>query len=145
MRLIDNRTGLESIEREECLRLLRHGHVGRVGVIDGGRPVVLPVNYAMDGDRVVFRTAGGTKFDAAVRGATVAFEIDGADPMFHTGWSVLVSGRAEEVTDEGDRDRIDALGLQPWAAGDKPHVVSVSTATVTGRRIIHVADWQSGV
>lgn len=145
MRLIDNRTGLEAMDREECLRLLRHGRIGRVGVVDGGRPVVLPVNYVMDGEQVVFRTADGTKFDAAVRGATVAFEIDGADPMFHTGWSVLVSGRAEEITDDGELARIDGLCLQPWAEGDKPHVVSITSTSITGRRIVHVADWQSGV
>ena len=96
MRLIDDRTGLERLEREDCLRLLASQRVGRVAVVSVGQPLIFPVNYALDGDTVVFRTAAGTKFDAAVRGAPASFEIDSFDALYHTGWSVVVSGRAEE-------------------------------------------------
>lgn len=139
MILIDNRTGLEVLDRDECLRLLGVHGVGRVAVIDGGRPVIFPINYAVDGDEVLFRTAPGTKLDAAARGQQVAFEIDSADPMYHTGWSVIVQGRCEEVTEPSRRDEIDRLPLRPWAAGAKDHVVAIRIESVTGRRIVHVA------
>ena len=52
--------------------------------------MVVPVNYAvLDGD-IVIRTGSGTKLDAALTGAVVAFEIDSVDPIYHEGWSVMV-------------------------------------------------------
>lgn len=138
MRLIDDRSGLEVLDRDECLRLLGVAGVGRVAVIDGGHPMIFPVNYAVDADDVVFRTASGTKFDAAARGQIVAFEIDEADPIYHTGWSVVVTGRAEEITDAERLARIDAGRLRPWADGVKDHVVAVRGERVTGRRIVHL-------
>lgn len=50
--------------------------VGRVGVVADGRPVVLPVNYAIVDGAVVFRTGRGAKPTAARDGAPVAFEVD---------------------------------------------------------------------
>jgi nitroimidazol reductase NimA-like FMN-containing flavoprotein (pyridoxamine 5'-phosphate oxidase superfamily) len=66
-----------------------------VGVL----PVIIPVNYLLDEDTVVFRTDAGSKLHAAIRGAPVAFEVDGVDQDRQVGWSVVVRGRAEEVTD----------------------------------------------
>ena len=134
MALVDGRTGIEIIERHECLRLLGAEVVGRLGILEGGAPLILPINYAMDGDHVVFRTAAGTKVDATNRQA--CFEIDGHDDDHHTGWSVVVRGRLEEVTsfDEHIFDRLAALP-QPWARGDKPHVLRLVPSSVRGRRV----------
>lgn len=139
MHLIDPRTGIEILDRAECLRLLASEVVGRVAVVDGDRPVVLPVNYAMDGDDVVFRTAEGTKLDAAVRGATVSFEIDHADRIYQTGWSVLVSGRAELVTDAAELARVRRLPLRPWSTHDASNWIVIRAEEITGRRIVHLA------
>jgi uncharacterized protein len=139
MRLIDTRTGIEVLDREACLRLLRSHTVGRLGALSGGRPIVLPINYAMDDDSVVFRTAAGTKLSAAVRGAPVAFEIDHADPLWQTGWSVMVSGWAEEVIDPEAIERLEELPLRPWAPGAKEHWVSVNPEGITGRRVVGLA------
>ena len=134
MALVDRRTGIEIIERSECLRLLQGEVVGRLGVIEGGSPLILPINFAMDGDHVVFRTAAGTKVDARNRSA--CFEIDGHDDDHHTGWSVVVRGRLEEVTsyDQHVFDRLSQLP-QPWARGDKPHVLRLVPSTIHGRRV----------
>ena len=78
--LMDGRTGIEVIDRDECLALLAAESVGRIAVIAGAEPVIFPVNYAMDGETIVFRTAVGSKFAAAVRGTRVSFEIDRFDP-----------------------------------------------------------------
>jgi hypothetical protein len=91
----------------------------------------------MDGDAVVFRTAVGTKLDAASR-STVAFEVDSLDMDEHEGWSVVVRGIAQEITDFDRPDlvaRVGALPLDPWAPGDKPHLVRLASDTVTGRRL----------
>jgi nitroimidazol reductase NimA-like FMN-containing flavoprotein (pyridoxamine 5'-phosphate oxidase superfamily) len=97
------------------------------------------VNYAIGDDEVLIRTAPGTKLDAAARGQQVAFEIDHADAMYHTGWSVLVQGRCEEVTDPERLAEIERLPLRPWAQGEKDHVISIRAESVTGRRLVHVA------
>lgn len=53
--------GFEVLSRQQCGMLLTRGCVGRVGFVVGGRPQVLPVNYAADdaGVVVVIRWAPG--------------------------------------------------------------------------------------
>lgn len=135
MQLIDDRTGLERLTTDACLELLRTQQVGRLAVVAHGRPLIFPVNYAMDEASVVFRTATGTKFDAAVREMAVAFEIDEFDPATRQGWSVVVSGRAEEVVSDAQRNRLKHLPLRPWAAGEKDHWLAIAATTITGRRV----------
>lgn len=138
MLLIDDKTGLEVLTHDECLRLLAMHHLARIGLSISGRPVIFPINYAMDGDRLVFRTDAGAKLSEAVRGAFVAIEVDDVDTFYRTGWSVLVSGRAEEIIEPNDLDRAQHLPLRPWAEGEKSHWIRIVPTTITGRRIIHV-------
>ena len=135
MQLIDDRTGIERLGKDECLELLRAQQVGRLAVVSHGRPLIFPVNYAMDGEAVVFRTAPGSKFDGAVRETAVSFEIDELDVDRREGWSVVVAGRAEEVVSESHRSRLAHLPLRPWAAGEKDHWLTISATSITGRRV----------
>lgn len=140
-----DRNGLEILSREECLQLLASVPVGRVAVSVDALPVILPVNFGLLGEDVVFRTAPGSKLDAAVRNAVVAFEVDHYDPVYHTGWSVLVTGVAEEVTDPLVLAAARALPLEPWALdGLADHVVRIRTGMISGRRI-RVGRGASGV
>jgi nitroimidazol reductase NimA-like FMN-containing flavoprotein (pyridoxamine 5'-phosphate oxidase superfamily) len=126
--------GLEIIERDECEALLGSQQVGRVAVC-GGRPGVFPVLYALlDGD-VVFRTAPGEKLIAAALGQEVVFEIDAVEPARHTGWSVNIVGRAEQIVLPHERERAAALGLEPWAGDYRDDYVRVRATRVSGRRI----------
>jgi len=127
---------LEELSHEECDHLLHTAAVGRVAISVGALPVILPVNYAMlDGD-IVIRTGGGTKLDAALRGAVVAFEIDQFDPVYHGGWSVLVQGRASEIADPLDHARAVQLPLEPWADGTRDRFVRIRTERLSGRRLV---------
>jgi nitroimidazol reductase NimA-like FMN-containing flavoprotein (pyridoxamine 5'-phosphate oxidase superfamily) len=137
VRSADPRTGIEMLDREECLRLLATQEVGRVAVVDHGQPHVMPVNYVLDGDAVVFRTAAGTKL-AGATGSQVAFEVDETDRARRSAWSVVVHGLAQEVTAYDAPalvDRIAAIELHPWAEFDKPHVLRIAPHTITGRRV----------
>ena len=137
MRLTDARTGVEVLPTEECLALLAGDEVGRLAVVVGGRPHILPVNYAIDGDVVVFRTANGTKLDGASH-AAVAFEVDHFDPATRSGWSVVVHGRAEDVTATERPDvvaRTRSLKIEPWADFNKDHLVRIVAKQITGRRV----------
>jgi uncharacterized protein len=133
----DPRTGLDIIERDECFELLASRDVGRLAVVVGSQPIVLPVNYYVADDQIVFRTDAGTKLEAATR-SPVALEIDEVDLATHTGWSVLVQGRGEEITEFHDRHtrELSALPLHPWAEGDKDHWVRIVPTSVTGRRLV---------
>ncbi|MET1003121.1 MAG: pyridoxamine 5'-phosphate oxidase family protein [Acidimicrobiia bacterium] len=129
---------LEELTREQCLELLTGEDVGRLAVVVGSRPEILPVNYVLDGDGVVIRTAEGTKLHAIAAGAPVAFEIDAVDRRRRTGWSVVVHGIAHEARELGRSDftaRLDALEVHPWVGGRKPFIVRIAPISITGRRI----------
>jgi uncharacterized protein len=128
--------GLEMLPFEDCLRLLASVPVGRVGFNIDGELVVLPVNHAVDGQDVVFRSARGSKLSAAESLSFVVFEADEYDARSRTGWSVMVNGRAETVYDDTETQSLDALGLAPWAnAVDRPFWVRIRPNSITGRLI----------
>jgi nitroimidazol reductase NimA-like FMN-containing flavoprotein (pyridoxamine 5'-phosphate oxidase superfamily) len=130
-----DRNGLEVLDRQECLRLLATASLGRIGISSGALPVVLPVNFRLVGDRIVFRTASGTKLDAATRGAVVAFEVDAMDPVEHTGWSVMITGVAQQVREPADIEAVSPERVARWAPLGEDCIVAISTDLVSGRRI----------
>lgn len=131
-----DRNGLEILDRDECLRLLGDARLGRVGLLVGTLPMVVPVNFILVGDQIVILTAAGAKLDAATNNVLVAFEVDAFDSMYHSGWSVMVTGRAHEVTDV---DEVAALRREPlmrWAPHGDERFVVIDTDMVSGRRIV---------
>lgn len=132
---------IEELPRSTCMQLVGSGTVGRVAVNDDPSPVVLPVNYLLGDDGVVFTTVAGTKWDAATSGAPASFEVDGIDQEHRSGWSVLIRGTLsalaadDQVADE-IRDQ-----LAPLPGGARPHLVQLSIDEVTGRRIPPDAAW----
>ena len=128
------------IDRDGCMRMLAgaSGGFGRVG-LSVSPPTIRPVNYAFD-DRtqsVVFRSALGSKLREGLSSGTAAFEIDGTDPVDQTGWSVIIVGEAEEVTDPAEIDQLEDFELEPWAPGVKTHWVRIRATSASGRRIVH--------
>jgi nitroimidazol reductase NimA-like FMN-containing flavoprotein (pyridoxamine 5'-phosphate oxidase superfamily) len=135
------------LTREECLRLLADNSFGRLAVNTGtDAPVIRPVNYVFyePSQSVMFRTALGSKFHALIHSTNAAFEIDGTDPQTRTGWSVIIVGVTEEVTNPIEVRHLDSLGLEPWAPGKKRHWVRIRAWTVSGRRIVLAADKEPG-
>jgi nitroimidazol reductase NimA-like FMN-containing flavoprotein (pyridoxamine 5'-phosphate oxidase superfamily) len=123
------------LNQYECAELLRSHRVGRIGFLNDGWPAILPVNYVMDGDDIVIRTDSGTKFAAMRHGAEVSFEVDAIDPLYRSGWSVLVYGSAAEVEDTDELERVKSLGLRAWHQGAKPFWIRIAPVLVTGRRL----------
>jgi uncharacterized protein len=108
----------------------------------GSRASIRPVNYAFDEptQSVVFRSAMGSRLLAALSTGPATFEIDGVDPVERTGWSVIIAGDGEEVTDPAEIERLEAFGLEPWAPGVKTHWVRIRATSVSGRRIVRLSD-----
>jgi hypothetical protein len=130
-----DRFGLEVLAEDECLCQLRTTTVGRLGVVEGGAVLIFPVNFVVADRTVLVRTAPGAKLEAARR-SPVTLEVDDFDPDTKTGWSVMVRGRAEEITDF-DAPAVRALRdvpLHPWA-GDKPIWVRILPSVISGRRL----------
>ncbi len=131
-----DRNGLEVLSRAECLDLLGRVSIGRVGCSTGALPTVLPVNFVVDGESVVIRTAPGSKLDAATRHAVVAFEADDIDPVYHSGWSVLATGMARAITDPDELERVRRLPLAPWGASSSDAAyVRIGAELLSGRRL----------
>jgi nitroimidazol reductase NimA-like FMN-containing flavoprotein (pyridoxamine 5'-phosphate oxidase superfamily) len=137
-------TEMLELERPECLRLLAATGFGRIviSVPDWDHPVIRPVNYVFDepSQSVLIRSAPGTKLHAVLRSPRAVFEIDGAHPDGRIGWSVIISGMAEEITNQAELRRVQQLDLEPLAPGYQGHWIRIRTNTVSGRRIAFVSD-----
>lgn len=130
-----DRNGLEVLDRHECLRLLALATLGRIGFTSGALPTMLPINFHLDGERILVRTDRGSKVDAALQNAVVAFEVDDFDPIYHSGWSVTVTGVATEVSDPAELDAAREKPLARWAPAGDEALVAISTELLSGRRI----------
>ncbi|HEX4814139.1 pyridoxamine 5'-phosphate oxidase family protein [Nonomuraea sp. NPDC049480] len=126
--------GLQVLSHEECMRLLPSRPIGRIVFTDRALPAVQPVNFCMDGQDIVIRTAAGSKLAAATRRAVVAFEVDDFDPKERNGWSVTVVGYARVADDPAEIARLEGLQLTPWTGG-RDHFIVIATVEATGRRI----------
>jgi nitroimidazol reductase NimA-like FMN-containing flavoprotein (pyridoxamine 5'-phosphate oxidase superfamily) len=128
---------LATLTTDECRALLvtHRPRLGRLAFVAGEWPLVLPVNFALDGDVVYFRSAAGSKLDAAVRCDKVVFQIDHVDEVWEEGWSLLAFGHLRVVEDPDELARVRRLPLRPWAGGDKPHFLRLDILSLSGRRI----------
>ena len=127
---------LEPLGRLQCLNMLALAEVGRVGFVVDGQPEILPVNYALDGDTVLFRTEASSALNN-ISMQNVAFEVDSIDNSTQSGWSVLVRGRAESIADSIDAtsERIRRLTLRTWAPGERERWFTIRPISITGRRL----------
>ena len=130
---------LQTLSPVECFDLLEPGGVGRVAFNSAGEIMILPVNFALTGKTIIFRTAPDTLL-ALYADAKVSFEADRLDDARHEGWSVLVHGHAHKVTDERDVKHIeDRAHVEPWAAGARNVYVRIAATRISGRRILPTA------
>ena len=133
-RVTDTRPPLAVLEPEECWVLLRTGHLGRVAFETEDGIVVVPVNYGVDGEEVVFRTQEDNLLGvAATWGRHCAFQVDHHDDTVRQGWTVLVRGELRRASDE-DADRLGGL-VASWAAGERPVVGRILADRIDGRRV----------
>lgn len=127
--------GLEVLPFDECIRRLASVPVGRIGFFADGEMTVLPVNHVVDGQDPVFLTARGSKLSAAGGQNLVAFEVDEYDEQSRSGWSVLVTGRADVVYRDEEIEHLNRLGLHPWmSAVQQPFWIRIRPTSVTGRQ-----------
>jgi nitroimidazol reductase NimA-like FMN-containing flavoprotein (pyridoxamine 5'-phosphate oxidase superfamily) len=120
----------EITDRAELLRILAEARVCRLAMVDGDRPYVVPLTFALDGADLVLHSArAGRKLDILRRNPAVCFEVEegvainvGPSPC-ETGMrfrTVIGHGVAEFVEESAERARLLALFGPRYGAPSRP-------------------------
>src|SRR5215472_15189932 len=100
MRMGVDVNGLEVLSPVEAIALLESQETGRLVYARRALAKVVAVNFAVRDGAVLIWTGSASSLAQAVRGAPVAFEVDEADRSTPAGWSVIVAGTTQLVTDQ---------------------------------------------
>ena len=99
------------------------------------RPVALPVNFKTLAGAVIFRSALDGEVAAITSEEPVSFEVDRIDDAMSEGWSVLATGTVHSVRAAEQIHEVQALGIEPWAGGERDTYFRLSVTCITGKRI----------
>lgn len=135
MEEITDHAQMEVLSSDECFQLLAAVPVGRVAFMADGKIGVFPVTFRVDGAKIVFRSAVGSKLDAAEMARHVSFQADSWDPSTRTGWSVLATGLVHDVADEKRLAELEELDLDPWLGGEDMGWIEITVEEISGRRL----------
>ena len=116
---------------EQCWERLRAQELGRLVTHVGDVLDIFPVNFVVDGESLLFRTAPGSKLFELTVQDEVLFEVD--DHTDTDAWSVIVRGRAHALDDSAEVERADGLGLRPWIPTLKYTYVRIDPVSLSGR------------
>ncbi|QIK74995.1 pyridoxamine 5'-phosphate oxidase family protein [Nocardioides piscis] len=119
-----------ALTTEECWEMLEQEEFGRIAFRLVDEVHITPINYAVDGRSLLFRSAEGEKLLAIVMGSEVAFEVDHYNDDFAR--SVVVRGAAR-LLPEDEAHRAENVPLRPWVAEEKYNVVELQPRVVSGR------------
>jgi nitroimidazol reductase NimA-like FMN-containing flavoprotein (pyridoxamine 5'-phosphate oxidase superfamily) len=123
---------LESLASDECWRLLSTKNLGRLAFLDGERLELLPVNYLVESDSIVFASVPGSKLRSTRTKPDVAFEIDDSDGVAE--WSVVVHGVARRINSGPEIEASGIRSLHALTPLDKWNYVRIEPSEITGRR-----------
>jgi len=125
---------IEELDRAACLALLATQQIGRVAAARPGEaPHIVPVNYAVVREAIVFRTVPGTKLELLVT-EPISFEVDAFDPENRTGWSVVAQGLAYEASDR--EIEYEDVRLDSFVDRQNSRWARLQPDSITGRRIV---------
>ncbi len=130
---------IHEISTEECWELLRKNEFGRLAFHLAGEVHITPINYAIDGQTILFRTSEGNKLLGVVMNDDVAFEIDSYSS--DEAWSVILRGKARLLEGQ-EAYRAENVPLRPWVPTLKFNVVEVTPTEMSGRRFDLEKPWQ---
>ena len=124
--------GLEVLNADECRALLATRKLGRIGASLNALPIVVPVDYALDGDSVVMCVNMNTALGKALVDCVVCLEVDNLDEPAEIDWGVYVNGQPHAVADPDEVARLETLGVSRWS--EESEWLRLSTAMIMGRR-----------
>jgi nitroimidazol reductase NimA-like FMN-containing flavoprotein (pyridoxamine 5'-phosphate oxidase superfamily) len=130
---------LRELSYAECRALLVRQQAGRVAVSTPDGPHIIPLNYSVVDESIVFRTTPFSVLATYGRNAKLAFEVDHFRDEQQLGWSVVVRGRADVVTDPQELAHIRQICPPfPWAEGSRNLHFRLPFQELTGRTLGHV-------
>jgi uncharacterized protein len=133
--MVVDKSGLQVLSEGDCFALIAHAPIGRVVYSDRALPVIVPVNFTLDGDDIVIRTGRRSRLATHVSGHVIAFEVDQIDAASHSGWSVVLTGFLQLIDEPAEIERLERLGLRSWAPSAHDRYLRLRADLVTGRRI----------
>lgn len=121
----------------ECLELLRTAEIGRVAIQTPAGLRIVPVNFGVYGDSVVWRTEATSELARYGSETTVAIEVD-CEQDAELSWSVVIVGRAELVKDpDVVADIRRTADPHPWPGDDDGDVyVTLPWRDMSGRCLV---------
>ena len=126
---------LVSLDQKDCEAYLAGGGVGRVIFRSAGRPLAIPVNFKTLAGDVIFRSANDGEVSTIAPEEPVSFEVDHIDEAMQEGWSVLATGTVQPVLGDDPIDEVKALGVEPWAGGERHTYFRLTVTSLTGKKI----------
>ncbi|GAA3632004.1 pyridoxamine 5'-phosphate oxidase family protein [Microlunatus ginsengisoli] len=127
---------LVEMTRDESLQALQSKSVGRLAYSTDDGPRIIPINYILTEDGIIFRTVPDGEVARFALDSTCAFEIDEIDEFFEAGWSVLAVGVAQLLT-EADFQRLRYGKIpEPWADGPRILFVKLPLMRLSGRQLL---------
>jgi nitroimidazol reductase NimA-like FMN-containing flavoprotein (pyridoxamine 5'-phosphate oxidase superfamily) len=128
---MDETGGVVALDESACWERLGGQQLGRIVTRVGDAIDIFPVNFVVDEQSILFRTAEGSKLFELTVDDRVLFEVD--DHTDTDAWSVIMRGRASRLESSADVARADTLGLAPWIPTLKYNYVRVTPTAVSGR------------
>ena len=123
------------LSEQESLERLSGEVFGRLAIVTPQGPRIVPLNYAVFEDAIVFRTTAYSEVARYAVGTDAAFEVDAVDRADETGWSVVALGPVEELSPAELWDLRNASAPQPWASGSRNLFLRLRWRELTGRRL----------
>lgn len=123
--------GIHKLDRAESWAKLESQALGRLVTSVGDHMDIFPINYVIDGESIVFRTAEGNKLSELTINQHVLFEADHFDD--DAAWSVVVHGTAARLEDDEEIKSAEELMLEPMIPTMKRNFVKITPAKITAR------------
>ena len=124
------------LDANECRALLEREVVGRLAFVTESGPRIVPLNYVVLDDALVFKTTPYSELARAGVDREAAFEIDDLDHAHQVGWSVVALGTLEAPGPSELGDLRTAWAPEPWAGGQRQLVLRLRWRELSGRRIV---------
>lgn len=127
---------LTVLSEQKCLELLRGSRYGRVALCMPDGPQIIPVNFTVTEDSVIFRTTPYSVLGSHAWQTRLALEVDQIDEESEAGWSVVVFGPGTRIDAGHELDEIvEHWNPHPWASGTRPLYVRLRWDSISGRRL----------
>ena len=117
----------DALSERECWELLATVSVGQLALSVRALPVIVPVQYYLDGRRLAVCLGHHGLPERALDETVIAFAADSIDPATRSGWSVQVQGRS--VIPSWPRIDTDC----GWSAS-MAQVVEIEPGRISGQR-----------